>query len=328
MIRGVFLLLVTVLIVGSPQRSNAQQYQPGSWRLAIDGGISMPGDDFTREQSDYLISPFGSAGLEYFLTDNIGIRADLLGGFLQNKAGDLILTKYYKLTYNRIDYTTMLVALTAGPSVVTPPLFGIHGVLSFRGGLLYHSTNINFDQRSESSSAVELAFGPALTIEYPITDVLTIGAQYSAIFTTTDHLDGVHYEGSNRDGMSLFTLGVRWALNAAELSEKAGPRGESPEFPKPVPERKPQSPPVIAGQRSGETQSGTPRAERTGVVRTGAVRPGGWTNEWQNRAARTGREMIVARKRREEKTCARTRVGRVRHCLHRGAKRWYRRRSR
>ncbi len=253
--RFVFFITLALVIVCRPQYTTAQHYQQGSWRLATDGGVSMPGDDFTREQSDYLISPFGGAGIEYFLTDNIGVRADLLGGFLQNKAGDLILKKYYKLTYNSIDYSTMLVALTAGPSIVTPSLFGIHGVLSFRGGLMYHSTNINFDQRSESSSALELAFGPALAIEYPLTETLTLGAQYSAMFTTTDHLDGVHYEGSNRDGMSVFTVGVRWALNAAEMSEKAKPRGESPEFPKSAPEKTPDGPPVIAGQRGSETRS-------------------------------------------------------------------------
>ncbi|MBI5647438.1 MAG: OmpA family protein [Ignavibacteriae bacterium] len=256
--RFVIILCLTMVFVCRPHDAAAQQYQEGRWRLAIDGGISMPGDDFTREQSDYLISPFGGAGIEYFLTDNIGVRADLLGGFLQNKAGDLILKKYYKLTFNSIDYTTMLFVLTAGPSVVTPSLFGIHGVLSFRGGLMYHSTNINFDQRSESSSAVELAFGPALAIEYPLTETLTLGAQYSAMFTTTDHLDGVHFEGSNRDGMSLFTVGVRWTLNAPDLSEKTRPRGESPEFPAP-PKTAPGGPPVIAGQRGGDSRSGDDR---------------------------------------------------------------------
>ncbi|MDH7516481.1 MAG: OmpA family protein [Bacteroidota bacterium] len=223
------ILSVAVLLWLHPPECSAQAERTGTIRFVVEPAVGIPGDEFTRLQTGYTYNPFLTGSAEYYLRDELGVHAALIGGILHNSAGDLIVRKYYRLDYNTVKYTTFLAGLLAGASYSLPPLYGIRLSLLGRAGYAVYFNETQYDDRAENLNSGTLIFGPGASVEFALSKSLNVRIVYNGFFTRTDFLDGVGFGGSRNDGFSLIAVGFSWAGRRAE--GKSGVRGTSPVFP-------------------------------------------------------------------------------------------------
>jgi|GEM_PF-1917480 len=224
------LIAAIVLALAGPS-AQSQHNREGLFRATVDGCVSVPGDEFTRLQAGYTYNPFGMAGVDYFLPASFGAHGVVFAGLLNNTANDLILKKFYRLQYNAVNYSTVMFGLLAGASFSLPPVLDFRAMLYARAGLMFYSAETSFDELVEKSSGTTFLYGPGVTVEYPVTRTMSLRLSYNGFFTMTDVLDGLSFEGSNRDGFSIFGVGLGWIINPADIIEDESHSPASPVFP-------------------------------------------------------------------------------------------------
>ena len=261
-------VVAAVVILTAATTVHAQRFHDGEYRFGVDLGISIPGDDFTRLQAQYTLNPFGGATLERVIFPNTSVQFSAFGGYLKNEADDLLLTKFYKLKYNSIDYHTTYYGGTLGVAYALPSLFDITPIVQLHAGTIKHSAEIFFDQNRFISNKSATVWGPAVLFDYPVTHGMSLRAGFAARFTSTDLLDGIEYEESQNDGFSIAFLSAVWTINPVVPEPLPGTvpgRGTSPTFPQGAPgEGNPRSPrrPGAAGTDASKHVSGEDRGQK------------------------------------------------------------------
>jgi outer membrane protein OmpA-like peptidoglycan-associated protein len=228
-------VVVAVLMLTAATPMCAQRFLDGEYRFSVDLGIGIPGDDFTRQQAQYTVNPFGGASLERVVFPNISAQFSAFGGYLKNEAGDLLLTKFYKLKYNSIDYHTVYYGGTLGVAYTLPSLFDITPIVQLHAGMIKLSAEIFFDQERFVSNKSATVWGPTISFDYPVTHGLSLRAGFSARFTSSDLLDGIEYIESQNDGFSVAFLSAVWTINPLTPQPLPGTvpgQGTSPTFPR------------------------------------------------------------------------------------------------
>lgn len=241
--------------------ASSQQYERNTFRLGLEGGVNLPGDEFTRKQTGYTLSPSTQMTFEYFPLPSLGVHALGYGGKFYNEANDLRITKYGKLGVNSVDYKTTYFGGAIGATYAFPDLFHFSPILFARAGLMFHSTTYNLDDIPGSINNRQIfSYGAGVSVEYPFSPAFSGRVSFSAFLTNTDELDGFALGGKN-DGFSMFTVGFFWRMNPAPDMKRDG--SNIPISAKDVNAPKESNNPIESSLQERSVESETPTSSET-----------------------------------------------------------------
>ncbi|MCZ7556209.1 MAG: hypothetical protein M5R41_07400 [Bacteroidia bacterium] len=181
-------------------QSRRLMYAPrdGSWRIGLEGGVGVLGDDNTRDSKDYHFRPLGGVELSKLVNQNIAIGIYGTGGMLRS-------------TTLRREANTDFLAAGFLTEFRAPLLRGaLYPLLQIRGGVLSIAPELRMDDVVYSiPQRLHLSWSLAAGFEVVSGRNFGVRALLGVAYTSTDRWD-LLVQGDDRDGYSFAQLGVTW----------------------------------------------------------------------------------------------------------------------
>jgi hypothetical protein len=196
-------LLLFVCLHECDAQSRRLWYAPpqDAWRLAIEGGVGVLGDDNTKSSNDYHFRPVGGVEVAKSVNRNIIIGMYAGGGRLRSttihreaNTGFFVagLMTEYRIPLQR-GAMYPLIQLRGGALSITPELMN-NGIL-YTGDQQWH-----------------LSWSAAIGLEVVSWRRMGVRALFGVSYTSTDRWD-LLVQGDDRDGYSFAQLGITWYLS-------------------------------------------------------------------------------------------------------------------
>ena len=205
-----FFIPIALFVLGHEGLS--QEFSKGTFRLGLEAGLNVAGDEFTHKFSDYTFHPSGGLAFEYLLTNEIGLEITFRAAEFKKDLSDIYIDRN-NFIIDRFQYTSRYVAGLVGSYYAIGTFAGFTPIVGLRGGMmLYRTSSSSIFGTRPGSWETTIAYGFITSIDYSLTKSLSLRVDYCPLLTTSDNLDGL-IQGNSNDGLSIFSLGFFWNIN-------------------------------------------------------------------------------------------------------------------
>jgi len=198
--------LLTALVLIAPESFTQQRGYPyaprlNSWRLTVEGGIGVLGDDLTKESEHYHFRPIGGVEVGHVVHRNVAVGTYAVFGFLRSSRDfDEVNTSFYGAGL----FTELRV----------PTFYGkMFPLLQLRlGGIAINPELRQSDVIIEEGQSTHLAWSAAAGLEVISNRSFGVRILIGVTYTSTDRWDTI-VRGDDRDGYSFAHLGLSWYIS-------------------------------------------------------------------------------------------------------------------
>lgn len=264
-------ILFTLLLLMSHGTAFCQEFHSGTFRIGIEAGLNIAGDEFTHTFSDYKFHPSGGLAGEYMVTDDIGVEITLRAAEFSKDLTQLDID-LNTVIINQFRYNSQYIAGLAGVYYPIGNIGSFTPIIGGRAGLLLSKAS-SASTLGKKSGTWESAFayGIITSIDYSVNKSLSLRLDFCPLLTTSDNLDGLIL-GDKNDGVSIFSIGVYWNIFERTRDPEWPELAEIPRSPvadrgslKPEAVVTPQDSPVSPGRRTDNADADTaPTPDRSG----------------------------------------------------------------
>ena len=250
---------------------SGQEFHRGTFRIGIEAGLNVVGDEFTRTLSDYDFHPSGGIAGEYMITDDIGVDLTFRAAEFSKDLTQLNID-LNTVIIDQFKYNSQYIAGLAGIYYPIGSFGAFTPIIGGRAGLMWSkASSSSILGKKTGTWETSFAYGLIASIDYMVSKSLSMRLDYCPLLTTSDNLDGL-IQGDKKDGLSIFSVGVYWNIferardpEWQELAEIPRPDGAARGSSQPEPALRPQDSPVSASRQPDNAKTEPePPAERGG----------------------------------------------------------------